>query len=185
VRVDLDDGEVGELVDADDASLQDAAVVEGDLDLRGSVDDVVVGDDVAVRRDDDAAADAVLKLRLLRGLHLLTTLSAGAAEAEELGEAGRQTLRSLLGALVVHAFGGILLGRLGGDGDVDDGGGDAGGECLHGVVGGGEGGYAVVVERRGGDHVGVDVAGVEEEGCAEDGDGGRCGGDREFAGGCN
>ena len=42
--------------------------MQGDANLRGAVDDVVVGDDVAVRRDDDAAADAMLDLRALLGL---------------------------------------------------------------------------------------------------------------------
>jgi hypothetical protein len=145
VRVDLDDGEVGELVDADDLGVQDAAVMESDLDLRGSVDDVVVGDDVAVGRDDDAAAYAVLKLWLLRYLELAAAV---AAEAEELGEAGGELLRVY--ALHAGAVGvdGLGLG-FGGDGDVDDGWGDAGGELLHGAVGGGEGGDAVVVQRRG------------------------------------
>ncbi len=66
VRVDLDDGEVVELVDADQLGGKDAAVIEGDVDLHGAVDDVVVGEDVAVGREDDAAADAVFNLLLLR-----------------------------------------------------------------------------------------------------------------------
>ena len=62
VGVDLDDGHVVELVDTDELGREDAAVVHGDANLHGAVDDVVVGDDVAVGRDDDAAADAVLNL---------------------------------------------------------------------------------------------------------------------------
>ena len=61
VRVDLDDGEVVELVHAHQLGGEDAAVVERDANLRCAVHHVVVGDDVAVGRDDDAAADAVLE----------------------------------------------------------------------------------------------------------------------------
>ena len=88
--VDLDDGEVGQLVGADELGSEDAAVIEGDAHLDGAVDDVVVGDDVAIGRDDDAAADAVLDLRLRGGLH------APRARAEELREARGQTCPACL-----------------------------------------------------------------------------------------
>ena len=61
-RVDLDDREIVELVDADEFGREDAAVIQGDANLHGAIDDVIVGDDVAVGRNDDAAADAVLDL---------------------------------------------------------------------------------------------------------------------------
>ena len=64
--VDLDDGKVIELVDADQLGRENAAVIEGDVDLHGAVDDMIVGEDVAVRRQDNAAADAVFNLLLLR-----------------------------------------------------------------------------------------------------------------------
>ena len=55
--VDLDDGEVGEGVDAVDLGVEGPAVLEGDRQLRGVAgDDVVVGEDEAVRVEDDAAA---------------------------------------------------------------------------------------------------------------------------------
>ena len=56
--VELDDGEVGGRVGADDGGLEDAAVVQRDLDavLVGVADDVVVGHDVAGVVDDHAGA---------------------------------------------------------------------------------------------------------------------------------
>ena len=62
--VHLEHGKIGELVDADDLRVQDAAIIQRHLDLRGAIDHMVVGDDVAVRRDDDAASHAMLDLRL-------------------------------------------------------------------------------------------------------------------------
>ena len=55
--VDLDDGEVGEGVDAVDRGVEGAAVLEVDGQLRRVAgDDVVVGEDEAVRVEDDARA---------------------------------------------------------------------------------------------------------------------------------
>ena len=59
-RLDLEQREVGALVGADQLGLVLVVLVEADLDLAGAVDDVVVGHDVAVRRDDEAGA---LRLR--------------------------------------------------------------------------------------------------------------------------
>ena len=56
--VDLDDGEVGQRVDAVDRAGQDAAVLELDVELLAALDDVVVGEDPAVAVEDDAGADA-------------------------------------------------------------------------------------------------------------------------------
>ena len=103
VRVDLDDGEIGELVRADQLGVHDAAIVECDLDLGCALDHVVVGDDVTVGRNDDAGADAVLNL--LRLLHTSASLTlAGHHRAEELGKSGRQLrhlLLLVLGVLIV------------------------------------------------------------------------------------
>ena len=52
--------DVGALVDADHLRLELALVGELDVDLVGAVDDVRVGDDVAVARDDEAGADRLL-----------------------------------------------------------------------------------------------------------------------------
>ena len=57
VCVDLDDREVGEGVDAVDRGVERAAVLERDRQLRRVArDDVVVGEDQAVRVEDDAAS---------------------------------------------------------------------------------------------------------------------------------
>ena len=60
----LEHGEVGFRVAADHARRQGAAVVEGNLDLVGAFDDVVVGEHVAVGADDDPGAEAGITLRL-------------------------------------------------------------------------------------------------------------------------
>ena len=56
--IDLDDGQVGERVDAVDAALEDAAVLELDIELLAALDDVVIGQDPAVAVEDDARPDA-------------------------------------------------------------------------------------------------------------------------------
>ena len=60
VAVDLDDGEVGQRVDAVDLAGEDAAVQQLDLHRVAALDDVVVGEDPAVGVVDDAGADAGL-----------------------------------------------------------------------------------------------------------------------------
>ena len=57
-RVDLDDGQVGQRVDAVDGAGQDPPVLELDVELLAALDDVVVGQDPAVAVEDDARADA-------------------------------------------------------------------------------------------------------------------------------
>src|ERR1017187_5857480 len=109
---DLDDREIGKRIGADQFSGQNAAIAEGNLDVGGTVHNVVVGDDVSVGRDDDAASDAVCKLRLLRHLSALAELV-----LEVLLHPFRHSLRP--------TFSDLLLLHLGGDGDVDDGRSDA------------------------------------------------------------
>ena len=58
--VDLDDSQIGKGIGTDDFRCQNATVAEGHFDFGCAIDHVIVGDDVAVRRDDDAAADAML-----------------------------------------------------------------------------------------------------------------------------
>ena len=60
--LDLDDGDIGLGIRADDLGGKFALVVEHDLELVGALDDVVVGDDVAVGGDDDTGAEAALLL---------------------------------------------------------------------------------------------------------------------------
>ena len=57
-RFDLQYGEVGFRIAADDAGGQFAAVVEGDFDLVGGFNHVVVGEDVAFGRHDHAGTQA-------------------------------------------------------------------------------------------------------------------------------
>jgi hypothetical protein len=109
LRVDLDDGDVGALVGADDLGGVFAAVGQLHDDFGGAVDDVRVRDDVAVRAHDEARAQAAR--RLLRA-HALA-LAGDAAEALEEIEI-RAVLVDIVGvdplelAVVQHA-------------DVDDG----------------------------------------------------------------
>ncbi len=62
--------------------------MQSDTDFGGSIHHVVVGDDIAVGRDDDAAADTVLDLLALLPLGQLT--------AEEATEFRRQLLLFLI-----------------------------------------------------------------------------------------
>ena len=59
--VELEQGEVGERIRADDLGAELALVAEPDADVgAGAADDVIVGEDVAVGRHDDARAEALL-----------------------------------------------------------------------------------------------------------------------------
>src|SRR5690606_28491386 len=64
---DLDDGQVRAFVAADQLGLEFAAVAELDRDFLGVLDHVVVGDDEAVARDEEArtGAGGQLGVRLL------------------------------------------------------------------------------------------------------------------------
>ena len=64
-RVHLEHRDVGQLADADNLRVQCAAIVQRHPYLRGAIHHVVVGHNVSVRRDDDAASHAMLNLRLL------------------------------------------------------------------------------------------------------------------------
>ncbi len=75
---------------------QHAAIAGGHADVDGSINHVIVGDDVSVRRDHDAAAHAVLDL----GLALLH------ARAKELAE------RAVLAEELLHVVGHFCRGRL-------------------------------------------------------------------------
>src|SRR4029077_2945 len=58
--VDLDHGDVGLGVAANDLGGELAAILEGILHFIGAIDDVVVGADIAVIGGNDAGADALL-----------------------------------------------------------------------------------------------------------------------------
>ena len=85
--VNLDEGEVGGGVGANDFGVVVAVVVEGHLEALGVGDDVVVGDDVAVFADDNAGAEAnltlVLALLFFAAGLLATGLFAAARRVEE------------------------------------------------------------------------------------------------------
>ena len=74
-------------------SPQNAAVAEGHFDLGRALDHVIVGDDVAVRRDDDAAADAMFDLRWW---------SSGWLKNGLLAQHGRNALRAVAALAVRH-----------------------------------------------------------------------------------
>ena len=81
-RVDLDQRDVGALVAADDLGRELAAIGELDRHFAGAVDDVRVGDDVAVRAHDEARPQAAhLRLRLHAAAG--ATRAVGNAEALE------------------------------------------------------------------------------------------------------
>ena len=61
--VNLDHGDVGLGVAANDLGGELAAVLQGDFHVLGAVHDVVIGEDVAVFGDDDARAEAMLARR--------------------------------------------------------------------------------------------------------------------------
>ena len=60
LRLDLEQRHVGALVGADDLGLELALVGELDVDFVGAVDDMRVGDEEAVGRNDEAGADRLL-----------------------------------------------------------------------------------------------------------------------------
>jgi hypothetical protein len=113
VALDLEHGEIGLLVTAQQLGRQLAAVVQGHGDRVGLTGDVVVGHDDAGRIDDEAGAD---RLRLgLRPLLAATLLS------EALGELAHELLELLLARLVRHlSLVVVRSARLHGDGDVHD-----------------------------------------------------------------
>ena len=136
-RVHFEHGNVGQFVDADYLRVQSAAIVQRHPDLCGAIHHVIVGHNVSVRRDDDAASHAVFDLRL-EGL-----LKHG---PEELLQARRKAL---------NRAGGRLAGATRGDCDVDHGGSYARSNRLHGTIERSERRNAVVVERRSGVNVAV------------------------------
>ena len=140
---------------------KNAAVAQGDFDIGGAVHDMVVGDDVSIGGDDHSAANAVLKLRLLR-LHLAASPKLA---LEELLHVVGQTFRH---SLLLHHR---LLVHFGGDCDVDDGRGDARGDGLHAWSSESSVCDLAVVERRGaGRDSGARSRGLEEVISAEAGD---------------
>ena len=153
--IDLDDGKIGERICADELGRQDSTVRHGDANIDCAIDDVVVGDDVAIGRNDDAAAETVLNVRLRA--HLLP--KAVLAEAELATELFSKELLQAVGIIVaivvaiVFSVAALIrshAGLLGNDGYVDDGGSDACGQGFHGTIKRKQRADAVIVESRGG-----------------------------------
>src|SRR5258708_17652071 len=95
----LDHGEVGQLVLAHQLRIQHTPVTQRHPHVHRSIDDVVVRYDVAIGRDNHAAADPMLDLRLLWPLHLAAERT---IRSEELRESWRHTLgRALLALLLL------------------------------------------------------------------------------------
>ena len=96
---DLDDGQVGQRISAHHLGRQNAAVAHGDANVGGAIHHVVIGHDVAVGRDDHAAAQPVLNPRLLRP-HLLAELPA------------KLMTKKLSERAVLHAFRRVVFAML-------------------------------------------------------------------------
>ena len=88
VGVDFQHGDVGLGIAADDVGGEFTLVAQGNFDVGGAIDHVIVGEDVAVGADDHAGAEAVFLFLLRSLLAALAGLSRGiaAAIAEELAE---------------------------------------------------------------------------------------------------
>src|SRR5579872_2231386 len=71
----LDYRKVGQRIGADQLGLHDLSVAHGDADVDCAINHVVIGDDVAVGRNNDSAADAMLNLRLLAAMTEALTLA--------------------------------------------------------------------------------------------------------------
>lgn len=56
LALDLNDTEIGPAVATDDLGGENRAVLKGDRDLVGILDDMIIGHDVAIGRDDKARA---------------------------------------------------------------------------------------------------------------------------------
>ncbi len=123
--LDFDHGQVSQRIGTDDLCRQDAAIVQRHTNIGSSLHDVVVGDDVAIRRDDDAGADAVLDPRLLLALSE-RSLEHGAKELLH-----RIVVAAALILLFLH---GLLWRHFRGDRYVDDGRRNAGSDGFHGVI---------------------------------------------------
>ena len=132
--VDFDDGEISERIGADQLGDQDLAVAHSDANVDRAINHVIVGDDVSVGRNDDAAADAALDLRLARHAAALRALRAEAGPKKRWMSSGMFGLLAVAAAARSH-------------GNVDDGGSHAGGESFHGAVEREQRADAVVGER--------------------------------------
>jgi len=135
--VDLEEGEVVVAVDVDDGGFVLAAVGEGDLDGLGVVDDVIVGEDVALLVEDEAASLPLL------GDGTEEEVAAGEGGAGDVDDGGQGAFvdGDVLLLFGVECGGGVGLGE---------------GEVAYGALGGGDGcaagGYAAMQQAGEGAH---------------------------------
>src|ERR1019366_4679005 len=114
VPVDLDHGQVSQFVYANHLRVHHPAIAHRHLHIHRAVHHVVVGHDITVRRNDDAATDSVLqRLLLLLGTSSLALPLPESAKRpirpKELRKARRQLLLlALLGRLFLRPFRGHL-----------------------------------------------------------------------------
>ncbi len=95
--VDLDDGEIRQRISTDELRREDSTVSHGDANVHCAVDDMVVGHDVAIGRNDHTAAQTVLNV----GLRSHVLAKAVLAKAELLTELGTELFKELLQAVGV------------------------------------------------------------------------------------
>lgn len=103
--IDLDEGEVGDLVGTNDPCGELAVVVEGDGQLVGAFYDMVIGDDISVRADDDTTTRGFL----LRRLHLL--LAGAAVALVRITEEAEGIAEEVIERIALY-FNGLSLGIL-------------------------------------------------------------------------
>jgi hypothetical protein len=129
--INLDDGKVRQRIRADELGGEDSAICHGDANVHRAVNDMVVGHDVAIGRDNHTAAQTVLNVGLRP--HLLAEAVWPKAELfpEELLQAV-----GVVVAAVVPVFGRVrVVARFfRGDGYVDDRRSDACGQGLHSAI---------------------------------------------------
>src|SRR3954471_8799157 len=77
----FDDRQVGEWIAADELRGQNPAITHGHADIHCSVDHMLIGHDVTIRRDDHTASQTMLDSGLLlRHLELMTELASKGTE---------------------------------------------------------------------------------------------------------
>src|SRR5207249_202392 len=111
-RVDPDQGEIGASVGADHASLEFALVVQANGDLIRGVDDVRVGENVAVGTDDEARAERA-------ALKIARTLATGPRRARD--ESAEEIVERIVFLEIRNLRRRAALAYLSGA-DIDDGG---------------------------------------------------------------
>src|SRR6202049_1775734 len=114
----LDDGKIRERIRADELRRQDSTISHGDPNVHCPVDHVVVSHDVAIGRNNDAAAQTVLNLGLRPYV-----LAKAEPRTELFPEGSKEPLHSVEVAVVVFAIGCVraVARPLSGDGSIHGG----------------------------------------------------------------